>query len=281
MKYKNLLALHALHDPMTSLKSSIAIAQDFRAKLEIHVVNQAMPVGAMVSMEFPNYDWYTSIAENVQKTEERVVELQAWLQNKQIDATVTSSCQQLGLIDKAVSVPALYADLVLYHRCDQSLTSGSMSKALEGALFDAGKPALVLTDRSDVIGSEFKSITIAWDPVPQAMKALTASLPILTRATRVSIVIANNDVVDQTSETELQHDSILDWLENHGVTATIKHIAKNDRSVSETLLHHINSSSTDLIVMGAYGHTRLSERMFSGVSRSVLKDSNKSLFIAH
>lgn len=279
MKYKNILALHCLHDPITSLKPVIAIAKDMRAKLEILVLNQAIPFGVMVSMQNPNYDWSKSTTDSFDETERKVEEINDWLKDKEIDATVTSSCQQLGLIDDEVSVPALYADLVLYHRCDQSLVSGLMSKALEGAIFDAGKPALILTERPDAIGSEFKSVSIAWEPAPEAMKALTASLPILKRALDVKVTVVTKETEDITADSHTR--PLLDWLKNHEINATLEHVPQENRSVSEALLNHINNTDRDLIIMGAYGHSRLSERMFSGVSHTVLDKSNKSLFIAH
>ncbi len=279
MKYKNLLALHCLHDPITSLKPAIAFAKEMRAKLEIRVLNQAIQMGTIVAMQSPNYDWSRNFADAFDETEERVRDIMTWIKDKEVDATVTSSCQQLGLIDEEVSVPALYADLVLYHRCEQSLVSGLMSKALEGVIFDAGKPALILTQRSDSIGCDFKSVSIAWDPVPEAMRALTASLPILKRALNVSVMVVSKNTEDVDSYSDSTR--VLKWLENHEIEATLEHITQDDQSVSQALIEHINKTDTDLIVMGAYGHSRLSERMFSGVSQTVLDKSNKSLFIAH
>ena len=279
MKYKNLLALHCLHDPITSLKPAIAFAKEMRAKLEIRVLNQAIQMGTIVAMQSPNYDWRRNFADAFDETEERVRDIMTWIKDKEVDATVTSSCQQLGLIDEEVSVPALYADLVLYHRCEQSLVSGLMSKALEGVIFDAGKPALILTQRSDSIGCDFKSVSIAWDPVPEAMRALTASLPILKRALNVSVMVVSKNTEDVDSYSDSTR--VLKWLENHEIEATLEHITQDDQSVSQALIEHINKTDTDLIVMGAYGHSRLSERMFSGVSQTVLDKSNKSLFIAH
>lgn len=285
MNYKNLLALHCLHDPITSLKPAVAFAKDLRAKLEIRVLNQALPMGTMVpmgpmvSMQNLHYDWSKSLTDDFVETEKRVGDIMSWIEDKEVDTTVTSSCQQLGLIDDEVSAAALYADLVLYHRCDQSLVSGLMSRALEGAIFDAGKPALILTQRSDSIGCDFQSVSIAWDPVPEAMRALSASLPILKRALNVSVFVVSKkpEGVDADSRAE----RVLDWLQNHEIEASIEHVPQGEQSVSDALINHINNTDRDLIVMGAYGHSRLAEHMFSGVSHTVLDKSNKSLFIAH
>ena len=279
MKYKNLLVLHCLHDPITSLKPAIAFAKEMRAELEIRVLNQAIQLGTMVAMQSPNYDWSRSFTDAFDETEKRVDDIIAWIKDMGVDAKVMSSCQQLGLIDNEVSVPALYADLVLYHRCDQSLVSGLMSKALEGAIFDAGKPALILTRRSDSIGCDFKSVSVAWDPVPEAMRALTASLPILKRALNVSVMVVSKNVEQINSDSG--SDRVLDWLKNHGINAALEIIPQENQSVSQALIDHINNTDKDLIIMGAYGHSRLSERMFSGVSHTILDKSNKSLFIAH
>ena len=279
MIYKNLLVLHCLHDPITSLEPAIAIAKELRAKLEIRILNQSLSYGVMVSMQNPNYDWSKSVADDFDETEKRVDDVTTWISDKEVDAIVTSTCQQLELVDDEVFIPALYADLVIYHRGEQSLVSGLMAKALEGAIFDAGKPALILTQRSEAIGYEFKSVSIAWEPVPEAMKALTASLPILKKALEVKVIVVAKNAENLNADSHSKR--VIHWLRSHEINATLEYISQENQSVSDALIDHINNSDSDLIIMGAYGHSRLSERIFSGVSHTVLEKSNKSLFIAH
>lgn len=279
MKYKNLLALHSIEDPITSLKPAIAFAKDIRAKLEVRVLNHASPMASLWSLQNPNNIRDESIADAYLKTEQRVGEVKDCINKLESNAIVTSSYQQLGLLDEEVSGPALFSDLVIYHRCEQSLTTGMMSKALDGVIFDAGKPALVLTQNTTENGCNFKSVCIAWDPVPEAMRALTASLPLLKRALNISIVVVckNKKNIETSSKTRL----VIEWLHNHNINADVEYVLQKSETTSEALVNHVNSGPGELLVMGAYGHSRLSERVFSGVSHTLLDKSEKSLFIAH
>jgi len=279
MKYNTLLALHGSHEPIASLKPAVAMAKNMKAHLEIRVLSMITPLPSMALSTDHIYAWGESLSEIVGENEKRVKAVKAWLEGQEIDAVVTSSSQPLVRIDEDVSEPALYADLVLYSRSGDSIVEGDLAKALDGVIFNAGKPALILTERNALNDGDFKSISIAWDPVPEAMKALTASVPLLKSASDIELLIVTQDEKKEAYSSETK--KIIGWLRRHGISATLKLIPQGDQSVSMTLLNYINSANRDLIVMGAYGHSKFSERLFSGVSYKVLDKSNTSLLIAH
>ena len=279
MKYNTLLALHCSHEPITSLKPAVAMAMKMQAHLEIHVLSLMTPVPSMAMSTDHIYAWGEGLSELLGETEKRVNAVKAWLEDQKLDAVVTSSCQALGRVNEDVSEPALYADLVLCSRAGQSIVVGLMAKALDGVIFDARKPALVLADNIDSIDCDFKSISIAWDPVPEAMKALTASVPLLKNASDVELLVVTQDKEKEAYSIETKR--IVAWLRRHDVKATLKLIAQGNQSVSKALIEYINNANRDLVVMGAYGHSKFSERLFSGVSYKVLDQSNTSLLIAH
>lgn len=277
MKYRNMHVLHCLQDPISTLKPAIAIARDMRLQLEIWVINQVTHPADSRSIVGITSETSKNLSESMYRAEMRVREIVNWLDEIAFDARVTTCTQQIGLVDHEISIPTLYADLVLYHRWEQSLVSGQIKKELESVIFDAGKPVLILAKQSAVIGCDFKSVAIAWDPVPEAMKAITASLPLLKRAVKVSVVVVNDysDFVDSHLK------RFFEWLESHKIHAVYDHVPQGDLPVSEVLINHINASDCDLVIMGLYGQSRLSEPLLSGVSHTVLEKSNKSLFVAH
>lgn len=283
MKYKNLLVLHCTHDPVESLKAAVGIARSMQAHLHIMVLNLAPPVPSMALSQNPEFDWSSNFRDILGETTQRVEDIDQWIhksrQEQAIDVTVDSSCQQLGLVDNDVAAPALYADLVLYHRCNESMVSGLMAKAIDGVIFSAAKPALILSDRPNTLGDEFRHITIAWDPVPSAMKALNASLPFLARATDIELLVVRKREDEKTSDDSVS--SVSAWLSRHGINTRLQALYRHEKSVSTALLEYVNASSTDMVVMGAYGHSKFSERFFGGVSYKVLEKANKTLFIAH
>ena len=279
MKYNTLLVLHCSHEPITSLKPAVAMAKNMQAHLEIRVLSLIAAVPSMAMSTDHIYAWGESLSELVGETAKRVNAVKAWLEDQEVDAVVTSSCQPLGRVNEDVSEPALYADLVLCSRAGESIVEGVMAKALDGVIFDAGKPALVLSDNTDSIDSEFKSISIAWDPVPAAMKALAASIPLLKNASDVELLVVTQDKEKEAYSTETK--KIFGWLRRHDIKATLRLISQGNQSVSSALIEHIDNANRDLVVMGAYGHSKFRERLFSGVSYKVLDQSNTSLLIAH
>ena len=279
MRYKNLLALHYIHDPIPSLKSAVAMAKNMRAHLDILVIYSLPSAWSLTQIDPTEIDRSQSIKHMLLETAGAVKDVSQWVSGKEVNVDVISSCQSMDMIEREVSNMALYADLVLYHRCDQSLVNGVMAKALEGAIFDVSKPALIFNTQPDRVGDEFKHISIAWDPTPEAMKAVTACLPVLKRATAVEIlIIAKPESKDGRDPSP---SPIQSWLADHDVDAHITVLPQSEESVSYTLLQYINESTSDLFVMGAYGHSRFSERLFGGVTRAIQDKSEKSLFIAH
>jgi nucleotide-binding universal stress UspA family protein len=279
MKYNTLLTLHYSHEPITSLKPAIALANSMQAHLEIRVLSLITSVSSMAMNTDHIYAWGESLGELVGETQKRVTAVKAWLDDQEVDAVVTSSYQPLGQVDENVSGAALYADLVLCNRSGESIVVGDLAKTLDSVIFDAGKPVLILTENTGSIDCDFKSISIAWDPVPQAMKALTASIPLLKNASDVELLIVTQNEDKEAYSTETK--KIVGWLRRHDIKATLKLIPQGGKSVSVALIEHINNANRDLVIMGAYGHSRFSERFFSGVSYEVLDQSNTPLLVAH
>jgi nucleotide-binding universal stress UspA family protein len=70
------------------------------------------------------------------------------------------------------------------------------------------------------------------------------------------------------------------YLARHGVRVTIDRLPRMNRSVAEVLRQHALDTSADLMVMGAYGHSRLRERLFGGVTKSMLDESSVPILMA-
>jgi nucleotide-binding universal stress UspA family protein len=279
MSFNGILALHSVNDPVRSLEPIVSMARATDAHLHIQLLNLAPPIPTMAFNQNPEFDWNTGFQDVLGKSSHCLIELQNWLRDIQFDASVSSSCQQLGLIDDEVATTALYADLIITRRGSESMVTGMIAKALEGAMFNAGKPALVLGKKMPSQGMVFQRITIAWDPTPPTMKALTAALPLLRSADNVELLIVTSD--RQHESVDVEAAPVLQWLSRQGIKAQLKAHRDTDHSVSGSLLTYINQSSSDLLVMGAYGHRKLTQRLFGGVSNTLIDLSEKNLFIAH
>lgn len=279
MNYKNLLALHSVHDRIDSLEPMVSLARQFDAYLEVLVLNLASPIPTMTFIQDPYYDWSNNFSGVIEENDQRVKDVRDWLDGQGVGFEISSVCQQLGLIDDEIAAPALYADLVLFSRGDESLVSGMMAKALKGAVFDAAKPALILGESDALKERPFPTIAIAWDNSPGVMRAISSSLPFLRVAEKIELTIVTRE------EDPLIHEArtkkIRQWLNRSGVSVELSIVRQENKPVSEIVLDYVNGVDHDLIVMGAYGHTRFAEKLFSGTTHQVLDMATTSLLIAH
>ena len=148
--------------------------------------------------------------------------------------------------------------------------------ALHEALFNSGRPVLIVPSRVDQFAC--KRVVIAWDGSPQAARATNDALPFLRAADRV-------EVVSVTGEKDLSRSvpgaEIAPHLERHGVECVVKDITADDGDVGEALRREATAFSADMLVMGAFVHSRLRELIFGGVTESMLTDCTIPLFLSH
>jgi nucleotide-binding universal stress UspA family protein len=123
-----------------------------------------------------------------------------------------------------------------------------------------------------VIGNR---IMIAWNGSTQAALAVTAALPLLHLAGQVDVVQAG-DIEKSVSANELGL-----YLGLHGIKAQNHAIDVGIQDVGATLIAAAERFQSDLIVMGAYGHSRLRERILGGATRGLLKNSPWPIFMMH
>lgn len=130
-----------------------------------------------------------------------------------------------------------------------------------------GRPVLITASNVEHIMA--KTVLVAWKDTREARRALTDALPFLAKANEVVIVTIDGDRDDSI------RDSLADvvvFLEHHGImarTELIRGEADGDR-----LLTFARSIHADLIVSGAYGHSRLREWAFGGVTRTLIEESS-------
>lgn len=152
----------------------------------------------------------------------------------------------------------------------------SRSSGLAGDLaLNASCAVLVLPDHAP-LGLPLGKVCVAWDGSSEAARALKAAVPLLTRAADVRVLTVASDTPNGFPPTEA-----LRYLARHEVKAELTELPRG-RSIEETLAEEVARVGADLFVMGAYGHSRLREFLFGGVTRFFLDElSAPPLLIAH
>ncbi|HUD51371.1 universal stress protein [Parvibaculum sp.] len=152
---------------------------------------------------------------------------------------------------------------------------GMVREAAGTVLVNSGRPILLLPAKAPK--KMGKSIAIAWKASPEAARAVAAAMPLLTAAARVTIV----SIAENEDETASGADALSASLRWHGINAEISYMAHPAGSIHDTILRAAADAKADLLVMGAYGHSRLSEFVFGGFTRHVLGGAVLPTLLAH
>ena len=149
---------------------------------------------------------------------------------------------------------------------------------VERCLFASGRPVIIvpaLTDKPSLEGT----IVAAWDGSAEAARAINDALTFLKPASRVVLVV---DVMSgQDDEQAPQTDDMMAHLKRHGVTAEALRVKAGEGDIGRLLLSTAKSLDADLMVMGAFHHSRWREFILGGVTLTVLEEATIPLFMAH
>ncbi len=178
-------------------------------------------------------------------------------------ATCITACwREANEQPEALGYHAHHADLVVVGRPGHS--NGLARSHLDAVLSQGGRPLLIAssTARSSLTGTVF----VCWKETPESARALTAALPLLKAAQRV--IIAH--VTEETDPTPLT--VVAGYLERHGIVAETRLLPQHG-AIGDTLAAAADAHQADLIVLGAYGHSRARERVFGGCTRGFLDEA--------
>ncbi|MGB5080383.1 MAG: universal stress protein [Burkholderiales bacterium] len=171
---------------------------------------------------------------------------------------------------EALRISARYADLVIVGQRDRDSEgdTGIAPGFVDELILSAARPVLAVpyAGRFPSVG---KRILVAWNASSEAARAVTDALPLLAGADSVQ-VMAFNPEAGGAEHGESPGADIALFLARHGVKATASRQGHAGADVGEQILSRAADLSIDLIVMGAYGHSRLRELVMGGVTRTLL-----------
>ncbi len=189
-----------------------------------------------------------------------------------------SGIAQLADIGRHVARRARFSDLVVLGRPYGEGRDAEAEPIVEAAMFEGHAPVLLVPDDATPI-SKPKTILVAWNESVEAMRAIRCALPFLQAADLVRIV-----VIDPPRHGPDRSDPgglLSQMLSRHGVRCEIDVLSKTMTRVSDVLNRHAVDSHVDMIVMGAYGHSRFREAILGGATRNMLEQAKIPVFLAH
>jgi len=183
----------------------------------------------------------------------------------------------VGEAGEVIALHARYADLVVIGQ--PGAEGGPDSGFAETVLLTSGRPVLMLPN-AGTFAQVGTNILVAWNASAQATRALTDALPLLARAGRVHVLTVNAGSEDD-GHGEVPGADIALWLSRHGVKAEVDETWAADVDIGEWLLSRAADLGVDLIVMGAYGHSRLRELVLGGATRTMLASMTVPVLMSH
>jgi nucleotide-binding universal stress UspA family protein len=150
---------------------------------------------------------------------------------------------------------------------------------LEQFILHSARPTLIVpyAGRFETFGTH---AMVAWDDSREAARAVSDALPLLRRAKRIDVVRWNERGAHADATQRLDLDALQKWLMWQGVSAQV-HTETTDIDIADALLSRCADMSADLLVMGAYSHARLSERVLGGATRGVLTAMTAPVLMSH
>ena len=148
---------------------------------------------------------------------------------------------------------------------------------IEGALFDSGRPVVVVPYIQKQ-GLKLDRVLVCWDGSRTATRAIADSLPLLTGAKAIDVVIVAGG---RSKSDEIPGADIGHHLARHGLKVEVKRIVAADIDVPNTILSYAADSSADFLVMGGYGHSRLREFVLGGATRGILTSMTIPALMSH
>jgi nucleotide-binding universal stress UspA family protein len=205
-------------------------------------------------------------------------EVRAKLANSTCRWGVEHAVSQLADIGRMVASRARFSDLVVLPLPYGKGHGVELEPVIEGAMFEGQVPVLVVPDNVTPNTSP-KRVVIGWNESNEALRAVRAALPLLVQADVVHIV-----VIDPPQHGPHRSDPgglLSQFLARHGVKAEIDVLSKTMPRVSDVLMRHVSDVNADMIVMGAYGHSRFREAILGGATRSMLEKATVPVLMAH
>jgi nucleotide-binding universal stress UspA family protein len=147
-------------------------------------------------------------------------------------------------------------------------------------LFGTGRPMLIGPESpTRQPASAFRTVAVAWDGSRAATRAVADAMPFLRRADAVRIFTATDD---KPAAAEARAGDLAAHLALQGVDASVDAIRKTDaHSIGSFMESYVAAHQVDLLVMGAYGHSRLREFLLGGATRAILMNPPCWVLLSH
>lgn len=279
MTYKTLL-VHCDADRRAAVR--LELAAEMAAQWSAHLVG----LHARQPVRLPGYV-LAELGEDLIAQHRRASERQAESVRQAFDQVVRRAgltgsewrSYEGDLLD-VLTLSARYADLAILGQHDPDDDGSTIpSYFAELAAVQAGRPVMVVpyAGRFD---KRIRRVVIAWNASRESTRAVTDAMPFLRNAEKVTVLVINPKQ-GAGGHGEVPGADLALWLARHGVKAEATVDPGVTIDIGSYLLSRSADLQADLIVMGAYGHARMREIVFGGVTRTIMTEMTVPVLLSH
>jgi nucleotide-binding universal stress UspA family protein len=264
--------------PVSALDDAIDVAAALGAKISAIACEVKINVpGTLLGRHFLNVP--SMIATEAKKSAANAQQLLAAFQ---------AAAEKSGVFQERISEHCLTSEvpqvLIEYSRL-RDLTILPMPERdyldqwyAESVIFGSGRPSVILPHERKRSGSfALDTVIVAWDFSRAATRAMADAMPILEKAKRVCVLTVTKE---KAIDTRRSGAELAKHLARHGADVVLDEVDAK-RGISEVFEAHVTYRNADLLVMGAYGHSRLREFVLGGATKSMLTHPPVPIFMSH
>jgi len=180
--------------------------------------------------------------------------------------------REVGFTEDEIGPAGLLSDLIVVP-ISAHQGHGVATTLLEAAVLECGRPVLALP--KDLASAPGRAIGIAWDGSREAARALSAALPLMKAAEKIVILTG------LTPGQEALPSQVGKYLAAHGLEARTWGFIPHEGRMGDQILEQAEIAGLDLLVMGAYSHSRMTELVLGGVTRRILQKAQLAVLLTH
>jgi nucleotide-binding universal stress UspA family protein len=280
MNYKSILAIL---DDSKHVPGVITVATDLTRRFDAHLVGLYAVHAAAESHQLQE-PWLAATMQNyAAKLEARARDCQA--QFEKVTQSALGNKAEFRRADQdsvsVVTLMARYADLlVIGQRDPEESTAGVPASLVERSVLGVGRPVLVLPYYVSAYPNLGRNVLVAWNGTRESVRAVGDALPLLCRAQNV-VIMAVNPEVSRQGHGEIPGMDLALYLARHGVKAEARPSVAPAIGVGDELLARASDMDADLLVMGAYGHSRVQELVMGGVTQTMMRHMTVPVLMSH
>ncbi|WP_099867430.1 universal stress protein [Pararhizobium haloflavum] len=277
MAYRTLLNVAGIGQGDGDINIALDLCEEINAHLSLFLIGIAAPPPVGEYAVGLSDAWLEEREEDLSRLGERAEALESILARRGLSADLASEYVEQAAADNAIGVRARYADLAMVG--PDTLSTVNLKRCIaDGVLFHAQRP-LLLVPSAGKVSLRPRKILVGWNSSLEAARAVREAADMIAAADDVRIVMVDPQSTDRANGPEPGAD-VAAFLARHGARVTVDRLPSAGMPVADLLKRHATDMAADMIVVGAYGHTRLRERLFGGVTRSMLDSAPVPVFMA-